>query len=87
MRCSSNEMLQSYTPPVEPSQENPFGNELAQLDEVAEEISHAVRDAAADEDMHTMEVQGLAQFSASDYLSEIESLIYETFMPEQPSWI
>lgn len=72
---------------VEAPKENPFTGELAQLDEVAEEFSHAVRDAEADADATYMVMNDLAHFGASDYLAEIHSLIYETFLVEEPSWI
>jgi hypothetical protein len=67
---------------VEAPKEGPFGRELAQLDEVAEEFGHVVRDAEAEADMKVINQYGLAQFGASDYLNEIQSLIYDTFMDE-----
>lgn len=73
--------------PVEAPQDNPFGNELAQLDEVQEELSYAVRDAEAEADTEYMQSHGLAQFSAESYLEEIHSLIYETYHAEEPVWI
>ncbi|KAK5116270.1 hypothetical protein LTR85_009242 [Meristemomyces frigidus] len=76
---------------VEAPKESPFGNELAQLDAVAEEFGHVVRDAETDADMVCMQSRGLAHFAASDYLSEIQSLIYDTFAesssPEFGGWI
>jgi len=68
---------------VEAPKESPFGRELAQLDEVAEEFGHVVRDAEADADLSVMKSRGLAYYDASDYLKEIQSLIYDTFAPEQ----
>lgn len=73
--------------PVEMPQDNPFGNELAQLDEVAEELSYAVRDAEAEADAVYMESHGLARYDADSYLAEIHSLIYETYHAEEPIWI
>lgn len=76
---------------VEAPKEGPFGRELAQLDEVAEEFGHVVRDAETDSDLTSMKTNGLAHFAASDYLSEIQSMIYETFgeEPDHPlsGWI
>ena len=75
---------------VEAPKENPFGSELAQLDEVAEEFGHVVRDAEAEADISSMKSRGLAYFSPSDYLFEIESLIHAAFNePEQDfaGWI
>lgn len=67
---------------VEAPRENPFGNELQQLDEVAEEFGQVVKSVEADADVVFMEAHGLAQFSASDYMSEIQSMIYQTFSDE-----
>lgn len=76
-----------FKQPVEAPRENPFGSELAQLDEVAEELSHTCRSAEADADAHVMQQYGLACFDASEYLSEIHSLIFETFIADEQTWI
>ena len=68
---------------VEAPRDNPFGNELAQLDAVAEEFGQVVRCAEADADHVYMESHGLAYFSASDYMCEIQSLIHEMFSDER----
>merc|ERR1711939_1206310 len=67
---------------VEAPKEGPFGRELAQLDEVAEEFGHVVRDAETEADLATMKKHDLAYYAASDYLSEIQSMIYSTFEDE-----
>ncbi|WPH02626.1 Hypothetical protein R9X50_00549100 [Acrodontium crateriforme] len=70
--------------------QSPFGNELAQLDEVAEEFGAVMRDAEDSEDAVVMQTYSLAHFSASDYLSEIQGLISETFFADEmsaPAWI
>jgi len=67
---------------VEAPKNGPFGQELAQLDAVAEEFGHVVRDAETEADIASMQSHGLAYFAASDYLSEIQSMIYETFVDE-----
>jgi len=67
---------------VEAPKESPFGKELAQLDEVAEELGQVVCQAETDADSGFMQAYGLAAFTASDYLSEIQSLIYDTFADE-----
>ncbi len=64
---------------IEAPKESPFGAELAQLDEVAEEFGHVVRDAEDEADFAVMKSTGFACLSASDYLSEIQDLIYDTF--------
>nr|POE94805.1 hypothetical protein CFP56_74513 [Quercus suber] len=73
---------------VEEPKDNPFGSELSQLEEVAEEFSHVVRDAEADADAKVLLAYGLAVFTASEYLSEIQSLVHQTFAVEEPAaWI
>lgn len=86
-RRNSTEFFTAYSTPVEtPKSENPFGNELAQLDEVAEEMSNAVRSAEADDDAECMEASSLAHFTASDYLSEIHDLVHN-YLAEDTVWI
>jgi hypothetical protein len=96
-RCPSAEMFNPNRPDiaeapksvfVEAPREksfNPFGKELAQLDAVAEEFGQVVRSAEADADAVYMESHGLACFSASDYMFEIQSLIHEMFAEERKS--
>ncbi|KAK5128616.1 hypothetical protein LTR08_004045 [Meristemomyces frigidus] len=67
---------------VEAPMDSPFGRELAQLDAVAEEYGQVVYDAETDADMNAMTSFGLAHFAASDYLSEIQGLICDTFDSE-----
>jgi hypothetical protein len=50
---------------------HPFGKELEQLDEVAEEFGGAVRDVEREGDVTTMREKRLARFCVQDYLSEI----------------
>lgn len=80
------EMFAPYDGPAEAPKENPFGNELAQLDEVAEELSHAVRDAEKDEDRAYMDANDLACFGASDYLDDIGKLL-STYLANEAAWI
>ncbi|KAK8205531.1 hypothetical protein M8818_004900 [Zalaria obscura] len=54
---------------------HPFGRELEQLNEVAEEFGSAVRDAEADADRVFMEAHGLEQYGATDYMTEIQDLL------------
>lgn len=67
---------------VEAPKEGPFGRELAQLDEVAEEFGHVVRDAETEADLVCMKKHNLAYFHASDYLNDIQGMIYEAFAEE-----
>ncbi|KAK3062456.1 hypothetical protein LTR53_019356, partial [Teratosphaeriaceae sp. CCFEE 6253] len=64
---------------VEAQTENPFGRELAQLDEVAEEFGQVVHDVETADDIAVMQTRGFACYSASDYMSEIQDTIYGTF--------
>ena len=68
---------------MEAPKEDPFGKEIAQLDQVAEEFGQVVRRAEADADAIYMESHGLARFSAADYMLEIQSLKHEMFSDEQ----
>jgi len=71
--------------------DHPFGNELEQLNEVAEEFGGVVRDAEWDDDMAAMAKLGLGRFGVSDYLSEIQPLfssLLDTRRSTAPSaWI
>jgi hypothetical protein len=58
---------------------HPFGFELEQLNEVAEEFGGVVRDAEFDADMAAIRERGLATFSVADYLQEIKPLFSDRF--------
>lgn len=81
-------MERQQPPRVQPRgslQPHPFGAELAQVEEMAEEIG-AMRDPEADE----MERKGLLRFGASDYEAEIYGLlgnVYEDRLPVGGGWI
>ncbi|KAE9961507.1 hypothetical protein BLS_001893 [Venturia inaequalis] len=60
---------------VSPSGNHPFGKELMQLDEIAEEFGGAVRDVEREGDIRTMRQKGLQRFRAEDYMLEIEKLL------------
>jgi hypothetical protein len=53
---------------------HPFGKELEQLDEVAEEFSGAVNDVERAADLQVMRQRGLVRFCATDYMAEIAPL-------------
>lgn len=55
---------------IDPS--HPFGNELAQVNEVAEEFGGSL--ALLDDEEEEMRIKGLKKFSADDYVSEILGL-------------
>lgn len=83
---NSTDFFGNWSQPVESPKENPFGNELAQLDAVAEEMSHAVRDAEAEEDKYIMQSHDLALFGVDDYMSEIDGLVCD-YLLDEPVWI
>lgn len=62
-----------------PRDTNPFGKELAQLDEVAEEFGQVVRSAERDADEVYMEAHGLGKFGAVEYQLDIADLVRECF--------
>jgi len=76
----------SKPPPPQSSSQNteeslaphPFGNELAQVTELAEEFSNGKMDFA-DEESAFMAERGLCMFSAEDYMSEIQGLFIKAF--------
>lgn len=75
---------------IEPN--HPFGKELEQLNEVAEEFHEAVRDVEIDEDSQIMRKKGLVKLCAADYLMELEPLYASVFhdtrrLAPQMAWI
>ncbi|KAF2118462.1 hypothetical protein BDV96DRAFT_611169 [Lophiotrema nucula] len=70
---------------------HPFGKELEQLNEVAEEFGGVVRDAEMEADMSAIREKGLATFCAADYLAEIRPLFSSRFdhlyQPAPMAWI
>jgi hypothetical protein len=86
------------SPPAAPQQarhaaaSHPFGHELAQVTELAEEFSHKTQGLTEDDEY--IRSHGLAKWTPSDYLGEIQSLT-SLFFPElhhnvkstTPMWI
>lgn len=68
---------------------HPFGKELEQLNEVAEEFHGAVRDAETEADIAMIRERNLAVFCAADYVAEIQPLFSSRFgRPAAPlAWI
>lgn len=58
--------------------QHPFGNELAQVTELAEEFSGG-KMSFADEESALMAEKGLRRFAADDYMSEIQGLFIKAF--------
>lgn len=65
---------------------HPFGAELEQLNEVAEEFSGVARSAEEQADVDAMRARGLATFCAADYLAEIQPLFTALVAPRM-AWI
>ncbi|KAF2754103.1 hypothetical protein EJ05DRAFT_504216 [Pseudovirgaria hyperparasitica] len=70
---------------------HPFGKELEELKEVAEELGGAVNEAVNNEDLTFMLNNKLAKFDAADYLCEIQPLFAGLFHKQivalQTGWI
>lgn len=66
------------------SQSHPFGHELAQVSELAEE--YGVREQLNEVDAEEKELvaKGLLKFSADDYMSEIQGLVSNLFSDPRP---
>ncbi|KFX86177.1 hypothetical protein O988_09728 [Pseudogymnoascus sp. VKM F-3808] len=63
--------------PAFDSTANPFGNELAQVRELAEEYSGGAARRAMNEEEQELFRLGLCKFSAADYAAEIQGLYSE----------
>lgn len=80
-------------PPVEIVEQHPFGNELAQVTELAEEyIQSGVRTGVIDEEEQYLLSRGLFKFDAQDYMNEIQGLFSSAFSapsqtPMRTMWI
>ncbi|KFY37619.1 hypothetical protein V494_04693 [Pseudogymnoascus sp. VKM F-4513 (FW-928)] len=67
----------SPSAPAFDSTANPFGNELAQVRELAEEYSGGATRRALSEEENDLFSKGLCKFSAADYMNEIQDLYCE----------
>lgn len=68
---------------------HPFGKELEQLNEVAEEFGTVVASAELEADIAAIREHKLGQFCAADYLAEIQPLFSSRFetVPAPMAWI
>jgi len=68
---------------------HPFGNELAQVTELAEEYGGQSRMQVIDEEEQELISKGLLKFGAEDYMNEIQGLFMDAFGDTRPSamWI
>ncbi|KAI5866441.1 hypothetical protein GGS23DRAFT_271827 [Durotheca rogersii] len=67
-----------------PESQHPFGNELAQVTELAEELGVREKMQAIDEEEQALLSQGLCRFRPEDYLAEVHGLFSTFFRPERP---
>lgn len=87
---SSINMFSAHVETVEP---HPFGKELAQVSELAEEFgastqveeSSPVKTTIVDEDHQAMKTRGLFRFAAEDYISDIQSFVHSAFADALPT--
>ncbi len=66
------------------SDSHPFGHELAQVSELAEEYGIKGELSAIDEEEQELLQKGLKKFSAEDYLSELKGLAASIFTEARP---
>jgi len=72
------------------SDSHPFGQELAQVSELAEEYAVHEKVTVMDEDEREMQRKGLLKFSAESYLSDIQGFASSIFADSRPAaalWI
>ncbi|KAI0135220.1 hypothetical protein F4814DRAFT_444039 [Daldinia grandis] len=71
--------------------QHPFGNELAQVSELAEELGVKDKMQIIDEEEQELLARGLCSFRPEDYLAEVQGLFATFFKPEpaeiQQVWI
>jgi len=66
--------------------QHPFGNELAQVSELAEEYGISEEKlAVVDEEEQELVSRGLFKYSAADYMGEIQGLFLSTFAESRPT--
>jgi len=76
-------MFSAYVDTVD---QHPFGNELAQVSEIAEEYGISKEKmAVVDEEEQELVSKGLFKFRAEDYMSEISGLLSSAFGDARPS--
>jgi len=68
---------------------HPFGNELAQVTELAEEYGVQGQMEVIDEEEQELLSRGLLKFGADEYMSEIMGLFDDAFLNNRPTamWI
>ncbi|KAJ1331377.1 hypothetical protein MN608_04836 [Microdochium nivale] len=71
---------------------HPFGQELAQVNEIAEDFGISGKIQITDEEEQEISTRGLFKFQAEDYINEVQSIFATFFDPEpkaasEPIWI
>jgi hypothetical protein len=70
---------------VDTVEQHPFGNELAQVSELAEEYGISEEKlSVADKEEQELRSRGLFKFCAEDYMSEIHDLFMSAFSDTKP---
>lgn len=78
--------MNMFTGNVETVEQHPFGNELAQVSEIAEEYGITKEKlAVVDEEEQELVSRGLFKFRAEDYMSEIHGLFVSAFGDARPA--
>ncbi len=79
--------IHMFSPNVEAAsgpEPHPFGNELAQVTELAEEYGVQGSMQIIDQEEHDLISRGLFKFDAEDYMTEIESFFTDAFCDPSP---
>ena len=83
--------IDMFNSSIKEEEAHPFGKELEQLNEIAEEFNGVVRDAEMEADLAVIRERNLAVFCAADYLAEIQPLFNMRFgniaQPAPMAWI
>jgi len=83
---SSIQMFAANAEAKEQSEQHPFGNELAQVSEVAEDYGISKETiAVVDEEEQDLISRGLFKFRAEDYMSEIQGFLLNAFGDARPA--
>jgi len=74
-----------FSPYPETVEQHPFGNELAQVSELAEEYAVSTQMlSVVDEEEQELVSRGLFKFRAEDYMSELQSIFINAFGDSKP---
>jgi len=78
--------MNMFSSNIDTVEQHPFGNELAQVSELAEEYGISKEKlAVVDEEEQELVSRGLFKFRAEDYVSEIQSLFATAFGDSRPA--